>query len=91
MSYSPDPARYNSMHYRHCGRSGLKLPIVSLGLWHNFGHVDMLENARKILHLAFDSGSPILTSLTIMAHRRDRQRKISGASCNRIFRATGIR
>jgi L-glyceraldehyde 3-phosphate reductase len=56
MSYSPDPARYNSMHYRHCGRSGLKLPIVSLGLWHNFGHVDMLENARKILHLAFDSG-----------------------------------
>jgi L-glyceraldehyde 3-phosphate reductase len=56
MSYSPDPARYNSMHYRHCGRSGLKLPIVSLGLWHNFGHVDMLENARNILHLAFDSG-----------------------------------
>jgi L-glyceraldehyde 3-phosphate reductase len=56
MSYTPDPARYNSMHYRHCGRSGLKLPIVSLGLWHNFGHVDMLENARKILHLAFDSG-----------------------------------
>jgi L-glyceraldehyde 3-phosphate reductase len=56
MSYSPDPARYNSMNYRHCGRSGLKLPIVSLGLWHNFGHVDMLENGRKILHLAFDSG-----------------------------------
>jgi L-glyceraldehyde 3-phosphate reductase len=56
MSYTPDPARYNSMHYRHCGRSGLKLPIVSLGLWHNFGHVDMLENGRKILHLAFDSG-----------------------------------
>jgi L-glyceraldehyde 3-phosphate reductase len=56
MSYTPDPARYNSMHYRHCGRSGLKLPIVSLGLWHNFGHVDLLENGRKILHLAFDSG-----------------------------------
>jgi L-glyceraldehyde 3-phosphate reductase len=56
MSYTPDPGRYESMNYRHCGRSGLKLPIVSLGLWHNFGHVDMLENCRKILHLAFDSG-----------------------------------
>jgi L-glyceraldehyde 3-phosphate reductase len=56
MSYTPDPGRYESMNYRHCGRSGLKLPIVSLGLWHNFGHVDMLENSRKILHLAFDSG-----------------------------------
>jgi L-glyceraldehyde 3-phosphate reductase len=56
MSYTPDPARYNSMNYRYCGRSGLKLPTVSLGLWHNFGHVDVLENCRKILHLAFDSG-----------------------------------
>lgn len=44
------------MEYRRCGNSGLKLPAVSLGLWHNFGGVDMLENCRKILHLAFDSG-----------------------------------
>jgi L-glyceraldehyde 3-phosphate reductase len=44
------------MEYRRCGRSGLMLPAVSLGLWHNFGHVDLLENARSILHLAFDSG-----------------------------------
>lgn len=44
------------MEYRRCGRSGLLLPAVSLGLWHNFGHVDVLENCRKILHLAFDSG-----------------------------------
>jgi L-glyceraldehyde 3-phosphate reductase len=56
MSYSPSPARYESMEYRRCGKSGLKLPAVSLGLWHNFGHVDVLENCRKILHLAFDSG-----------------------------------
>jgi len=55
-SYTPSAARYQSMQYRRCGRSGLQLPAVSLGLWHNFGHVDMLENARKILHLAFDSG-----------------------------------
>lgn len=56
MSYTPLPKRYDSMEYRRCGRSGLLLPAVSLGLWHNFGHVDVLENARKILHLAFDSG-----------------------------------
>src|SRR5271154_7317022 len=56
MSYTPLPTRYDSMEYRRCGRSGLLLPAVSLGLWHNFGHVDVLENCRKILHLAFDSG-----------------------------------
>lgn len=44
------------MQYRRCGRSGLQLPAVSLGLWHNFGYVDVLENCRQILHLAFDSG-----------------------------------
>ena len=48
--------RYQSMQYRRCGRSGLQLPAVSLGLWHNFGYVDVLENCRQILHLAFDSG-----------------------------------
>jgi L-glyceraldehyde 3-phosphate reductase len=44
------------MQYRRCGKSGVKLPAISLGLWHNFGHVDVMENFRKILHLAFDSG-----------------------------------
>lgn len=44
------------MRYRRCGKSGVKLPEISLGLWHNFGHVDVKENFRKILHLAFDSG-----------------------------------
>ena len=56
MSYTPAYTRYDGMEYRRCGRSGLLLPIVSLGLWHNFGHVDVLENSRRILHLAFDSG-----------------------------------
>ncbi len=56
MSYTPNSARYQSMQYRRCGRSGLQLPAVSLGLWHNFGYVDTLENCRQILHLAFDSG-----------------------------------
>jgi L-glyceraldehyde 3-phosphate reductase len=56
MSYTPAPARYQSMEYRRCGKTGLKLPAISLGLWHNFGHVDVLENCRSILRLAFDSG-----------------------------------
>ena len=56
MSYTPAPTRYQSMEYRRCGKTGLKLPAISLGLWHNFGHVDMLENCRNILRLAFDSG-----------------------------------
>ncbi len=56
MPYQPSPARYQAMTYRRCGRSGLKLPALSLGLWHNFGGVDTLENGRAILHRAFDRG-----------------------------------
>ncbi|MEO5998135.1 MAG: L-glyceraldehyde 3-phosphate reductase [Chitinophagaceae bacterium] len=56
MPYTPNPARYHEMEYRRCGKSGLKLPALSLGLWHNFGHVDVMENCRSILHLAFDRG-----------------------------------
>jgi L-glyceraldehyde 3-phosphate reductase len=56
MSYLPNPTRYKNMPYRRCGKSGLMLPAVSLGLWHNFGAIDSLENARTILRLAFDSG-----------------------------------
>ena len=56
MSYQPAPTRYQEMPYRRCGRSGLKLPALSLGLWHNFGDVDLLANARAIIHRAFDRG-----------------------------------
>jgi len=56
MTYLASPNRYKNMIYRRCGRSGIKLPAVSLGLWHNFGGVDVMENFRSILHLAFDSG-----------------------------------
>jgi L-glyceraldehyde 3-phosphate reductase len=56
MTYLPSSNRYDKMQYRRCGKSGIKLPAISLGLWHNFGHVDVMENFRKILHLAFDSG-----------------------------------
>jgi L-glyceraldehyde 3-phosphate reductase len=55
-SYAPAPNRYEAIPYARCGRSGLKLPRVSLGLWHNFGGVDPLENQRALLRRAFDLG-----------------------------------
>ena len=56
MSYTPSPERYSKMKYNRCGKSGLQLPAVSLGLWHNFGSVDVFENGRKIIQHAFDNG-----------------------------------
>lgn len=56
MNYLPTDNRYATMRYNRCGRSGLKLPAISLGLWHNFGGVDRLENGRAILRRAFDLG-----------------------------------
>ena len=54
--YTPNPARYDSMSYQRCGISGIKLPMISLGLWHNFGARDDYENARAMVHRAFDLG-----------------------------------
>jgi L-glyceraldehyde 3-phosphate reductase len=54
--YVAQDGRYDSMTYRRCGRSGLLLPAISLGLWHNFGGVDSFENARAMLRRAFDLG-----------------------------------
>ena len=56
MNYIPDEDRYERMSYRRCGNSGVKLPLISLGLWHNFGKIDDYENCRNILHTAFDNG-----------------------------------
>lgn len=56
MSYSASPSRYQDMEYRRCGRSGLKLPAVSLGLWHNFGDATLYDNARALIRCAFDRG-----------------------------------
>ncbi len=56
MTYTPSNDRYSNMLYNRCGKSGIKLPAISLGLWHNFGGVDLYENFRSILWNAFDSG-----------------------------------
>ena len=54
--FSPDPTRYDSMTYRRCGRSGLQLPVLSLGLWHNFGHDRPFTTQQAIVRRAFDLG-----------------------------------
>lgn len=56
MTYTANPSRYDSMSYRFCGNSGLKLPALSLGLWHNFGDSTAFETQRALLRTAFDLG-----------------------------------
>jgi len=54
--YIANEQRYETMQYRRCGRSGIRLPVISLGLWHNFGGVDTFENGRAMVRRAFDLG-----------------------------------
>jgi L-glyceraldehyde 3-phosphate reductase len=54
--YLASDHRYDTMQYRRCGRSGIRLPVISLGLWHNFGGVDVFENSRAMVRRAFDLG-----------------------------------
>src|SRR5437667_4287493 len=56
MSYRPADIRYDAMTYQRCGKSGVKLPVISLGLWHNFGGVDRFSNGRAMVRRAFDLG-----------------------------------
>ena len=56
MNYLANSKRYDTMLYRRCGRSGLKLPAISLGMWHNFGDTAVLSNCREMLLGAFDLG-----------------------------------
>ena len=56
MTYIAHSQRYETMTYRQCGKSGLKLPLLSLGLWHNFGDTTPLEKQRSLLRTAFDLG-----------------------------------
>ena len=56
MTYLPDPTRYDTMLYRRSGRSGLRLPAISVGLWQNFGHDRPIDTQRAVIHRAFDLG-----------------------------------
>ena len=54
--FSPSPERYDTMAYRRCGRSGVKIPVLSLGLWHNFGSYKPMQEIKAMAHYAFDKG-----------------------------------
>ena len=56
MNYIAKNNRYETMKYNRCGSSGLRLPAMSLGLWHNFGDVDNYENSKEMIKTAFDLG-----------------------------------
>lgn len=56
MTYTASPKRYQDMTYQRCGNSGILLPALSLGFWHNFGEIDSYDNAKAIVRLAFDQG-----------------------------------
>jgi L-glyceraldehyde 3-phosphate reductase len=75
--YVADDKRYDAMQYRRSGRSGIQLPAVSLGLWHNFGGVDNFENSRAMLRRAFDQGITHFDLANKTALRTDRQKKPS--------------
>lgn len=67
MTYIPSPTRYDTMAYRRCGKSGLLLPALSLGLWHNFGSITPFETQQAILRTAFDNGITHFDLATTMA------------------------
>ncbi len=56
MTYIANSERYDKMKYCFCGKSGLKLPVMSVGLWHNFGYESNYENAKNIILISFDTG-----------------------------------
>ena len=56
--YSPAPGRYDVMDYRRCGRSGVKIPALTLGMWHNFGSCKPMQDIKAMAHYAFDNGIP---------------------------------
>ena len=73
MTYRAFEGRYDSMTYRRCGRSGVDLPAISLGLWNNFGDDKPLEVQRAIVRRASTSASPTSTWPTTTARRPERQ------------------
>ena len=76
MDYKPSATRYDNMKYNRCGKSGVLLPALSLGLWHNFGGVDDFKNGRNIIRYAFDKGITHFDLANNYGPLPDRQKKI---------------
>ena len=85
MAYLPADNRYDTMIYNRCGRSGLMLPAISLGLWHNFGEDNRPQPRGRSAAPPSISASPISISPTITARRRARPKSCSARSCARDF------
>jgi L-glyceraldehyde 3-phosphate reductase len=85
MSHTPSLARYDKMAYNRCGRSGLKLPAISLGLWHNFGFDKSAESKSAICRRAFDLGVTHFDLANNYGPRRARPRSPSTTSCAATF------
>ena len=90
MTYHAAENRYDTMQYRTCGRSGLKLPLLSLGLWHNFGDSNSLASQRDMLRTAFDLASRISTWRTTTARRTAVRKAISASCCATISCPTAM-
>lgn len=80
MAYIPNAERYTQMEYRRCGRSGLKLPLLSMGLWHNFGDTNSLEHMAQLCEPHLTAASHILIWQTTTV-RRQVLRNGTSASC----------
>ena len=85
MSYLPDRNRYEAANFRRCGRSGLVLPPVSLGLWQNFGGTDVFETGRAVIRRAFDRGVTHFDLANNYDHLMVQRKRTSARSCARIF------
>ena len=78
--YTASSARYSTLPYHRCGQSGLLLPAVSLGFWHNFGDTAHFETMKQLCFTAFDHGITTLTSPTTTAPHPAAPKKIWAAS-----------
>jgi diketogulonate reductase-like aldo/keto reductase len=88
--YAAAVDRYQSLPYARCGRSGLQLPRISLGLWQNFGYTKPFENAREMVLKSFDHGITHFDLATIMVRRRVLPRQISAAFWQPILPGTAM-
>ena len=91
LNYQPVADRYERMPYKYCGKSGLQLPLISLGLWHNFGSVDNFEVATDMIKFALIMESLILIWQTITVLFPEVRNPISAGFCERTFKATGMK
>ena len=89
LNNQPATDRYDRMQYKYCGKSGLQLPLISLGLWHNFGSVDNFSVATDMIKYAM--ASPISILLITMALCREVPKLISDGFSKKTSRDTGMR